>query len=66
MQGPLKPGVGIGTKQTFDGPFSQGIRRQTEPPSLTMDKLFPSGEYPIGQIMDHPMDWYRHHREASM
>ena len=28
---------------------------QTEPPSLPVSQLFPDGQYPVGQILDHPI-----------
>eukprot|EP00455_Lapot_gusevi_P015046 TRINITY_DN17596_c0_g1_i1.p1 TRINITY_DN17596_c0_g1~~TRINITY_DN17596_c0_g1_i1.p1 ORF type:complete len:437 (+),score=162.85 TRINITY_DN17596_c0_g1_i1:83-1393(+) len=29
---------------------------QTDPPSIPVAQLFPGGNFPVGQIMDHPMD----------
>ncbi|XP_015607847.1 methionine aminopeptidase 2 [Cephus cinctus] len=31
-----------------------GIKQQTNPPSIPVSDLFPDGNYPEGQIMDHP------------
>ena len=33
----------------------KGATVQTSPPSLPVRDLFPSGTFPIGQIMDHPI-----------
>lgn len=30
---------------------------QTEPPSIPVAKLFPNGDFPQGEIQDHPGDW---------
>ena len=32
-----------------------GAKTQTDPPSLPVSQLFPCGNYPEGQIMDHPI-----------
>jgi len=32
-----------------------GPKQQTDPPSLPVADLFPSGNFPVGQIMDHPI-----------
>jgi len=32
-----------------------GAAIQTEPPSLPVSQLFPDGQYPVGQILDHPI-----------
>jgi len=29
--------------------------QQTDPPTLPISQLFPNGQYPVGQIMDHPI-----------
>lgn len=30
------------------------VKQQTDPPTIPVSKLFPDGNFPIGQIMDHP------------
>ena len=37
------------------GKKSQTAKQQTEPPSLPISELFPSGQYPEGQILEHPI-----------
>lgn len=37
------------------GGGNAGAKTQTDPPSLPVSQLFPSGNYPEGQIMDHPI-----------
>ena len=34
---------------------ASGAKTQTDPPSIPVSELFPSGNYPEGQIMDHPI-----------
>ena len=34
---------------------NSGAKTQTDPPSLPVSQLFPSGNYPEGQIMEHPI-----------
>ncbi|XP_003700420.1 methionyl aminopeptidase und [Megachile rotundata] len=31
-----------------------GVKQQTDPPSIPVSELFPDGNFPVGQIMDHP------------
>lgn len=31
-----------------------GVKQQTDPPTVPVSELFPDGNFPIGQIMDHP------------
>jgi hypothetical protein len=61
-------GVALGFTQThlMEGPFSVHMQKQTEPPTVTMDKLFPDLVFPQGQIMDHPLDWYQHSLQYSV
>jgi methionyl aminopeptidase len=33
----------------------KGAVVQTEPPTIPVRELFPSGQFPVGQIMDHPL-----------
>ena len=37
------------------GGGSAGVTTQTDPPSVPVSQLFPSGTFPEGQIMDHPI-----------
>lgn len=37
------------------GKTGGGIKQQTDPPSIPVSELFPDGNFPIGQIMDHPI-----------
>ena len=37
------------------GGGNAGANTQTDPPSIPVSQLFPSGNYPEGQIMDHPI-----------
>ena len=37
------------------GGGSSGAKTQTDPPSVPISELFPNGNYPEGQIMDHPI-----------
>ena len=34
---------------------ASGAKTQTDPPSVPISELFPNGNYPEGQIMDHPI-----------
>ncbi|XP_043249438.1 methionine aminopeptidase 2 isoform X2 [Colletes gigas] len=31
-----------------------GVKQQTDPPTIPVSEFFPDGNFPIGQIMDHP------------
>lgn len=31
-----------------------GVKQQTDPPTIPVSELFPDGNFPIGEIMDHP------------
>lgn len=31
-----------------------GVKQQTDPPTIPVSELFPDGNFPVGQIMDHP------------
>lgn len=31
-----------------------GVKQQTDPPRIPVSELFPDGNFPVGQIMDHP------------
>lgn len=33
-----------------------GASKQTDPPSVAIKDLFPDGNYPAGEIMEHPAD----------
>ena len=39
-------------KKKTEGANSEGLK-QTDPPSLPVSQLFPDGNFPIGEIMDH-------------
>ncbi|XP_017890011.1 methionine aminopeptidase 2 [Ceratina calcarata] len=32
----------------------KGLKQQTDPPTIPVAELFPDGNFPVGQIMDHP------------
>lgn len=42
-------------KKTDDSKSSAGAKVQTEPPSVPISALFPSGTFPVGQEMEYPV-----------
>ena len=34
--------------------FSPGVKEQTVPPTIPVAELFPSGDFPEGEIMEYP------------
>lgn len=42
-----------------------GAKQQTDPPSVPVSELFPDGNFPVGEIMDHPPAAGIDHRTAK-
>lgn len=48
--GAVKPAASSPSKKKQAG----GAKVQTDPPSVPISELFPRGDFPVGQIMEHP------------
>merc|ERR1719491_2721646 len=47
--------VGQDKKKKKKNKKKKGAAVQTDPPTVPVKDLFPSGQFPVGQIMDHPI-----------
>lgn len=48
------PAAGVVGCQKASGKAAKG-KKQTTPPSIPIKDLFPNYDFPVGQIMDHPV-----------
>ena len=53
--GPIPAAAKKKNKSAAAKKANKALKQQTDPPSVPVSELFISGEYPVGQIMEHPL-----------